>query len=45
MTYPSDNHRYFVNNFSRVNTTPESHLINSEDCNYEIRKSRSKCII
>ncbi len=30
MTYPSDNHRYFVNNFSRVNTTPESHLINSD---------------
>jgi YD repeat-containing protein len=30
MTYPSDNHRYFVNNFSRVNTTPESHLLNSD---------------
>ena len=30
MTYPSDNHRYFINNFSRVNTTPESHLINSD---------------
>ena len=30
MTYPSDNHRYFVSNFSRVDTTPESHLINSD---------------
>ena len=26
----SDSHRYFVNNFSRVNTIPESHLLNSD---------------
>ena len=30
MTYPSDNHRYFVNNFSRVNTAPKSNLMNSD---------------
>ena len=30
MTYPSDNHKFFVNNFSRVNTTPKSNLINSD---------------
>ena len=30
MTYPSDNHKFFVNNFSRVNTTPKSNLVNSD---------------
>ena len=27
MTYPSDNHRYFVNNFSRVNTAPKLRIL------------------
>ena len=30
MTSPNDNHRYFVNNFSRVNTVPKSELRNSD---------------
>ena len=29
-TVPSDNHKYFVNNFSRVNTVPKSELRNSD---------------
>ena len=29
-TQPSDNHKYFVNNFSRVNTVPKSELRNSD---------------
>ena len=29
-TSPSDNHNFFVNNFSRVNTAPKSELRNSE---------------
>ena len=29
-TQPSDNHKYFVNNFSRVNTIPKSELRNSD---------------
>jgi dipeptidyl aminopeptidase/acylaminoacyl peptidase len=29
-TAPSDNHKYFVNNFSRVNTVPKSELRNSD---------------
>ena len=29
-TVPSDNHKYFVNNFSRVNTIPKSELRNSD---------------
>ena len=30
MTYPSDNHKFLFNNFSRVNTTPKSNRINSD---------------
>ena len=29
-TRPSDNHKYFVNNYSRVNTTPKSELRSSD---------------